>query len=183
MAMTPKGWSISALAVELGRDRRTVAAAVGTLTPMAREGKSDLYRLTDVLPLLLGEGKPTDFDDAKARKMAAEAELAEIELATKRGELVPVSVAITRVVDEYTAVRSKLLAIPSKMAPLVAAESAEAVCRALLLQIITEALNELVGSSGGGDDGGPDEGSNRRAQAAADVDGERMGGHLSQAFL
>lgn len=181
MAMTPtKGWSISALAVELGRDRRTIASIVGGLQSIGREGKADLYRLTDVLPLLMAGGKTSDFDDAKARKMAAEAELAEIELAKARGEMVSVTEAAKLVAEEYAAVRSKLLSLPSKLGPMLAIEDTETACRALLSRGINEALNELVSR---GDESGAVEGPPRSAEAATGADGERVGGLLSQAFL
>lgn len=184
MAMTPKGWSISALAVELGRDRRTVAGAVAALTPMGREGKSDLYRLTDVLEVLHGAGKPTDFDEAKTRKMAAEAELAEAELARVRATQVPIADTVSVVGDICTAIRAKNLALPSKWTPiLLAAEPTENAFRAILDKAVREVLNELVAdaaviAAGGdvSDDGGD-------AEAAAGTDDQRVGGLLSEAFL
>lgn len=181
MAMTPKGWSISALAVEFGRDRRTVAAAVAGLTPIGREGRADLYRLTDVLPALVGGGRPTDLDDAKARKLAAEAELAELELAKARGEVVAIGDAAKLIAEEYTAVRSKLLALPTKLAPLLNTDNTEAT-RALLARGIHEALDELVGAVSGGDEGGAAEGAGGESEGPTRSNGEPMGGLLSQAF-
>ena len=184
MAMTPKGWSISGLAVELGRDRRTIAAAVAELAPVGREGKSALYRLADVLPVLMGAGKPTTFEDAKTRKMAAEAELAEAELARVRGSQVPIADTVKVVGEVCIAVRAKCLAVPTRVAPLlVAAERTEATYRALLGAAMREVLNELVADAAGNDEGRgtPDDGGD--AEAAADLDGKRVGGLLSQAFL
>lgn len=184
MAMTPKGWSISALAVELGRDRRTIAAAVSALKPMGREGKSNLYRLTDVLPVLMGPGKPTSFDDAKARKMAAEAELAEAELARIRGEQVPIGDTVKVVEEICIAIRAKCLSVPSKMTPIIiAAEQTEASVRALLDRAMREVLNELVADALGNDEGRGTSGDGGSTETAADADGVGVGGQLSQAFF
>lgn len=146
MAMTPQGWSISALAVELGKDRRSIAAACADLEPCARSGKADLYRMADVIAALGAGIKPKSFDDAKTRKMAADAELAELELQRQRGEIVPIKEVVATVSAEYAATRAKLLAIPTKLAPRIALETEEAACRALLTREITEALNELIGA-------------------------------------
>ena len=54
MAMTARLWSISALAVELDMDRRTVAAKLRHVPPAGKLGKHDAWRLTDVLPVLVG---------------------------------------------------------------------------------------------------------------------------------
>lgn len=183
MAMTPKGWSISALAVELGRDRRTIAAAVAELTPMARDGRSEMYRLTEVLEVLQGQGKPNSFDEAKTRKMAAEAELAEAELARVRATQVPIADTVAVVGEICAAVRAKCLAVPSKVTPMVIADGTPTGVQALLDRAMREVLNELVAdaaviAAGGelSDDGGD-------AEATAGADGERVGGLLSQAFL
>lgn len=183
MAMTPKGWSISALAVELGRDRRTVAAAVAGLTPMGREGKADVYRLAEVLEVLNGAERPSDYEASKARKMAADADLAEAERDRVRGTQVPIADTVTVVGEICGALRAKCLAVPSKWTPMLVADGTPAGIQALLDRAMREALNELVAdaaviAAGGelSDDGGD-------AEAAAGADRERVGGLLSQAFL
>lgn len=178
MAMTPQGWSISAIAVELGRDRRTVAAACANVEPCGSDRRGKLYRLADVVPLLVTSGRPADVDEAKARKLAAEAELAEIELAKARGELVPIDAVAKAVTDEYAATRAKLLALPSKLAPLVAIEDREAACRDAIERGITEALDELSRDAAalvdGAEDGAGD-GPRAGAEAAAAAHGQRVG--------
>jgi phage terminase Nu1 subunit (DNA packaging protein) len=131
------------------------------------------------------EAAPADqtLDEARRRKTQAEAELAEIELAEKRGQVVQIGEAAKLVAEEYTAVRSRLLAIPNKLAPQIAVESDRAACHALLSGVINEALNELVGAVGGGDAPGADDGESGDAEAAADAHGERVGGLLSEAFV
>lgn len=181
MAMTPQGWSISAMAVELGRDRRTIAAAVADILPISTAASGNLYRLSEVLAAM-GGTRPTN-EDARNRKLVAEAELAEIEIGKARGELIEITQVARMVSDEYSAVRAKLLSLPDKLAPLVAMETTEAPCRAAIARGITEALDELIGAVAPGDADGVDESPPRVAEATADADGERVGGHLSQAFV
>src|SRR5215213_4575687 len=52
MAMTARLWSISALAVELGMDRRTVAKRLGRLPPDGRLNGSPAWRLATALEAL-----------------------------------------------------------------------------------------------------------------------------------
>jgi hypothetical protein len=146
--MVPKGWSISALAVELDRDRRTIAAACADLTPIGKDGRSAFYRLTDVLEKLSPAKAPVDADDARTRKLAAEAEIAEMQRDKMRGELVDISSVESVVAEEYAAVRSKLLALPGKLAPMVAIEADEIACRDLIERGVTEALDELARDAG-----------------------------------
>jgi hypothetical protein len=52
------------------------------------------------------------------------------------------------VAEEYAAVRSKLLALPGKLAPMVAIEADEIACRDLIERGVTEALDELARDAG-----------------------------------
>jgi hypothetical protein len=178
MAMVPQGWSISAIAVELGRDRRTVAAACAQVEPCGSDRRGKLYRLADVVPMLVSGGKPADVEEAKARKLAAEAELAEITLAKARRELVAIDAVAQAVGDEYAAVRAKLLSLPTKLAPLVAIEEREAACRDLIERGITEALNELSRDAAAIVDcaaPGAGDGAGAVVEAAAEAHGQRVG--------
>lgn len=54
MAMTPKHWTISALAVEFRLDRRTVARRLDGIRPVGSEKGADVWRLDDVAAALVG---------------------------------------------------------------------------------------------------------------------------------
>lgn len=110
-------------------------------------------------------------DQARIRKITADAALAELQLERERGEVVNIEEVARAIGDEYAATRAKLLSIPTKLAPRIAIESDENACRELLAREITEALNELVGAGFG-------EGSPREPEAAADSDGVGMGGSV-----
>ncbi len=56
MAMTPKTWTISALAVEFRLDRRTVARRLDGIRPAGQEQGADVWRLDDVAAALVGGG-------------------------------------------------------------------------------------------------------------------------------
>ncbi len=62
-------------------------------------------------------------DEARTRKLSAEAELAELELAKVRGDLVRTEDVIKAWEDVLRAMKAKLLGIPSKSAPILAAEN------------------------------------------------------------
>ena len=80
----------------------------------------------------------------RRRKLALEVEALELDLAAKRKASVPVDQALAVMARDYAACRSRLLALPSKVAPLVATiDDAEAV-RELLADAVEEALAELT---------------------------------------
>ena len=85
----------------------------------------------------------TPFDMARTKKMAAEAQIAEIELAKIRGELVPAEDVVNAWNDVLGALKSKLLSIPTKGAPILSTESKAGTCQKILEDLINEALEEL----------------------------------------
>ena len=84
-----------------------------------------------------------DYEEARARKVAAEAEITELELAKVRGELVVADDVITAWSDTLSSLKAKLVSIPSKAAPIVAAEDSAGGCQQVLDELIREALEEL----------------------------------------
>lgn len=141
-----KEWSISALVDGLGISRPTLIKKL-TGVPYRWEAgtNSKLYLLPDVVRGLAesNSGKP-DFDAAKARKMSADAIVAEITAAKARGEVIELNLVEQVLTEEYTAVRAKLLNIPAKLAPILDTMPAGIEPkRALIMQEIVEALEEL----------------------------------------
>ena len=187
MSMTPQLWSISALAVELGMDRRTIAKRIAHVKAAGETAAGKQYRLADVIRAMTdaaaADKAPADYEDAKTRKMTADAVLAEIEVAKARGEVVEIDTMAAAVSEQYATVRARLLALPSKMAPLVVTAKDPTEARDMLERAVVEALEELtldrdVAGSGYATpgvsrslDAGPED-----ASPAAEADGERMGG-------
>lgn len=104
------------------------------------------------------KAKPPDVDDAKARKLEAEAQLAEITVAEKRGELVPLDVVEQLVGEVCDRMRAVLVNAPSNQ--LLALERAgvpAAVGQAVLeamSQDLTRALRGVSEEIEEDDDGG-----------------------------
>lgn len=84
-----------------------------------------------------------DYEEARARKVAAEAEITELELAKVRGELVVAEDVISAWSDTLSSLKAKMVSIPSKAAPIVAAEDSAGGCQKVLEDLIREALEEL----------------------------------------
>jgi len=85
----------------------------------------------------------SSYDEARTRKVNAEAEIAELELKKIHGELVNADDVVTAWTDVLGSVKSRLLSIPTKAAPVVAAESNAGLCQNIIEDLITEALDEL----------------------------------------
>ncbi len=86
----------------------------------------------------------SEYDIARTRKMNAEAEIAEMQLAKVRQELCLTEDVIKAWTDVLNACRAKFLALPTKAAPLLAQEDDAAVIKDLLEGQINEALAELA---------------------------------------
>ncbi len=133
MAMTKTLYSISALAVELDRDRRTIAAALKAVPADGKvKGGHGAWFMSTALAAIEPEAvDETDMDEAKRRKAVAEARLAEMAADREAGRLLVREDVDAAVIGSFARVRSRLLAVPHKVAPLVQgqdiAEAAETV--------------------------------------------------------
>ena len=85
----------------------------------------------------------SSYDEARTRKVNAEAEIAELELKKIHGELVVAEDVIAAWNDVLAALKAKLMSIPVKGAPIVSAETNTGVCKSVLEDLISEALEEL----------------------------------------
>ncbi len=94
-----------------------------------------------------GQSGVLDPSIEKARKDRAQAELAELELAKRRGRMIDVDDVEKMMTDDYARVRARLLSMPSKLAPLVVTITDPAEADAVLTIEVSEALGELA--SGG----------------------------------
>jgi phage terminase Nu1 subunit (DNA packaging protein) len=82
-------------------------------------------------------------DEGKRRYLLAVAELKEIQLAEKRGELVSIQAVTEKLADELTAVRGRLLAMPGRLAGQIAIMSDAAEIEAAIAEEVRGALSEL----------------------------------------
>jgi terminase small subunit / prophage DNA-packing protein len=93
----------------------------------------------------LGDLAKVDEAEARRRKMAAEAGLAELELQIKNGNAVAIADQERIWVQMVGSARARLLAIPTKVGPSVAIEADAVACQSMIEAAITEALSELAG--------------------------------------
>ena len=84
------------------------------------------------------------YDEARTRKVNAEAEIAELELAKVRAQLVIADDVVKAWTDVLGMLKSKLTNIPSKAAPIVASETDAGQIEAMLTDLMNEALEELA---------------------------------------
>lgn len=83
------------------------------------------------------------YADARARREHAEAQLRELDLRKRQGEILE-RAEVARAVDRaYTAISARLNALPDNTAPQVVGLDDEARARALLAEAVTLALREL----------------------------------------
>ena len=96
---------------------------------------------------LVGKGRkqaaPKDIDEAKQRKMAAEAELAELELAKARDELMTASEFFRVLGDAFARARAKLLNLPPRLAGASFGAATLQECQAKIAPLVDEVIEEL----------------------------------------
>lgn len=85
----------------------------------------------------------SSYDEARTRKINAEAEIAELELAKIRGTLCMTDDVVKAWESVLHACKAKFLSLPTKVAPVVANESDVAKVKDFLESAIREALTEL----------------------------------------
>ena len=93
--------------------------------------------------------KPANFEDAKGRKMQAEAELAELELATRRSQLVAVELYREEIRGVVRTIRAQLLAVPGRYAPRTAGLATLPESQRAWDAAVRDILNDLRDDSGG----------------------------------
>lgn len=96
--------------------------------------------------LAVKEAEPTDLKDAQTRKMAAEARLAEIEVALAEGRVVTVEDTAKRVQEDYAAVRAQLLTLPQRWAAQMVGLKTIVEAQTKLEQGVAEAMGRISGS-------------------------------------
>jgi len=137
------------------------------------------------------KGKPIDI--AKARSAAAKADQDEIKTAALKGLYLPRAGVTIAVQGAFARVRAKLLAMPSKAAPILFGMKSAVAIQAKMTELVHEALAELSATIVGIEETGGDRGDHDAPggepgdsgsgaglvagdDAAADADGQPVGG-------
>lgn len=92
-------------------------------------------------------GGDVDLAEAKRRRAVAEAELSELDLAERRGDLLAREDVDAAMTGAFARVRARLLALPSAVAAAAADETEPGTVERLLSAAIYEALQELAGTT------------------------------------
>ena len=134
------------LALLTSTDVRTVERAIGAagLREIGKYRRAILYNSTDALRAMYRSG-----ESAKDRLDTARAEIAELDLAARRRELLPRAAIVIEWQRAYTAFRARILAIPSKIAGKFAPPGKLTQAEAAITAAIHEALAELSGDGTG----------------------------------
>jgi phage terminase Nu1 subunit (DNA packaging protein) len=146
-----------------------------------KRGRSSQKTIVDLAAVLRWYLEQDALDAAKTRLASAQADKHEMENALRRGELADVKDVQREWSDMVLACRSKLLTLPTKLAPQVTNVADAAIIAARLRAEIGAALLELATN---GADGGPEEPTPRRrksAAAAARPNGKSVGRREAQA--
>lgn len=145
--MQAKIWTLNALAVELGRDRRALAKSLEGLAPDseskdARGRSARHWRMARVFEHLAA--KPDSLSEDKSRLARAQAEKIEMENAVRKGDLAEISIIAEEFGNAVATARSLLLAIPAKIANDLARIKNAAVAESVMYAAITEVMHQLA---------------------------------------
>jgi phage terminase Nu1 subunit (DNA packaging protein) len=137
--------SISALYELTGRERRWIKKRLADrgVAQLKRDGRTILYPAREALDAIY-DREGIDPATEQARLHQARRELAELELAEKRRELLPADQVETTWTRFASTVRAKLLAVPAKTAEELAAATEARECHAVVEAAIHEALEALA---------------------------------------
>lgn len=147
MAMTRRLWSISAAAVELCRDRRTIAGVLKDVPPDGDiDARTKGWWLRTILDAMAPQAADGDlnFEVERARKTKEEADHIEMKNAQLRRELLARGDVDAAVTGAFARVRARLLAVPSKVAAEAASVTDPLAAEDLIEGAVHEALAELA---------------------------------------
>ena len=101
MPVDAKEWTLSGLSVELRMDHRGLSKKIEDVKPCRENKRSRFYRMADVVRALVDGNKAAQpFEESRARKMAADADLAEIKAAQAARDVIEVETVENEAVVE-----------------------------------------------------------------------------------
>lgn len=101
------------------------------------------WELATVRAQAAARATPTSEDEARARKLAAEAEMAELKLARERGQVVTVTDAAAAYEARLVPVRAALMAVPGRWAPEVVGLGSTRDAMQVMSRLVREVLGAL----------------------------------------
>src|SRR3954465_9007289 len=137
-------YSVSDLAVELTRDRRTMSDKLRNVLPDGEvNGRPAWFMMTAVRAVYLDREGTLDGEYERARKDKELADKTALQNAVTRAELFSGAVVTRLVVDAFSRVRTKFLALPIKLAPVVVHLETIAEIEAVISDGVNDTLGEL----------------------------------------
>jgi phage terminase Nu1 subunit (DNA packaging protein) len=121
-----------------------------------------------------------DFHEEKARLTKIQADKAQLELDEMARSLVKAEDVSREWYNAVTDCKGRLLSIPSKAAPIVAAETSAGACKKIIDDLVYEALEEL-GSYGNTEREEVDTEGDDSVESTTEADGEQLGGSKPKA--
>ena len=91
--------------------------------------------------------KKIDFDEARTKKMEADARLAEMSADTMASQLVETASVVETWERSFAQIKTKMTALPNKMGPILAVQDDPKICTNQLKNAINKILNELASSA------------------------------------
>jgi len=150
--------TITEIAARVGVHKSTVSRQVRRAGLVGPDGRVDLVAYEELRSGALDpalqttgrapaepEGDAPQIAIERARKMAADAAMAEIELAKKRGELIEAAAAEAEYEDLFRRLRDRLLAVPQEVAGDCARLADEVAIEGRIAQALKAALRDFAG--------------------------------------
>ncbi len=141
-----KTYSITKLALELGRDRTVLGKVLSSVPPDETQGDRGRYFMKTVVDALV-EGKPSKAkalkDEVEVDLKSTKAELLRMELDEKREQLVHIEEVQRVLAPLFTALKTRILAISTRLAARIAATKEPRKVKELLDKAIRSALEEV----------------------------------------
>ena len=91
--------------------------------------------------------KKIDFDEARTKKMEADARLAEMSADTMASQLVETQSVVETWERSFAKIKTKMTALPNKMGPILAVQDDPKICTNQLKNAINKILNELASNA------------------------------------
>ena len=148
MGVNPCHQSLSQLSRLTGKAQATIRKRLIGLDPVHREGQAIIYDSRQALKLIYDPkstvGEAINYETEKARAEKNKADKLEMQNAVTRGELVERSEVLADLQKSFAAVRAKLLAIPTKAAPVIITLGDASLAQSTLKKFVHDALDELT---------------------------------------
>ena len=139
-----RAWRDENLSVAARKETRESAPARSAAPTAPARGRPDTQTFP---PLDDDEDEDEDFKAARTREKISEANMAEMNEAKMRREMINLDVVVRQLSTDYATTRDAVLQIPARIAPLLAGETDAAAIQTMLDAELHQALSNLAGTA------------------------------------